>query len=402
MPQKTKTISKIILISFLLSPTANAWVEAPDDGSNILAPLNASSVEQTKVGRLGVQGGLTLSITTAQRDALPTPAEGLLIYNTDTKQLEIYSVGAWKAVGTSSGDTTPLGTIAYFDLDACPQGWTEVTDARGRYLVGEPAGGERGVSSVTGQALTSKENRSVGQHTHPATQEPHSHTYDKGVSQRLIWDGSGSPVKYIWGTETPTSTVTPKITVDNAGSVSGTNAPYIQFLVCKKTSASSSGSSSGGSSGTDVFWKKTGNDVYYNDGNVGVGTSTPTQKMEVTGNLKATGVCIGNDCRSAWPQAEQSWWAYNSYSSGNLGVFYSYDLMQTRPGGISTPINLICECSRVFNGTTSFVANRFNFSYSCPMMYVGVLTYYSFSSSCAEACYFTLRGPGPDYSCYAD
>ncbi|MFG1481686.1 pyocin knob domain-containing S74 family peptidase [Halobacteriovorax sp. HFRX-2_2] len=38
-----------------------------------------------------------------------------------------------------------------------------------------------------------------------------------------------------------------------------------------------------------------------NAGRVGIGVLAPTQKLEVDGNIKATGVCIGADCRTAWP-----------------------------------------------------------------------------------------------------
>ncbi|TAN37010.1 hypothetical protein EPN27_00350, partial [Patescibacteria group bacterium] len=38
-----------------------------------------------------------------------------------------------------------------------------------------------------------------------------------------------------------------------------------------------------------------------NGGSVGVGVSSPTQKLDVAGNIKGTGVCIGTDCKTAWP-----------------------------------------------------------------------------------------------------
>lgn len=41
--------------------------------------------------------------------------------------------------------------------------------------------------------------------------------------------------------------------------------------------------------------------VYESGGNVGIGNTNPTEKLEVDGNIKATQVCIGADCRSAWP-----------------------------------------------------------------------------------------------------
>jgi len=34
---------------------------------------------------------------------------------------------------------------------------------------------------------------------------------------------------------------------------------------------------------------------------VGIGTSSPTQALDVVGNVKANGLCIGTDCRSTWP-----------------------------------------------------------------------------------------------------
>ncbi|MEH0862497.1 tail fiber domain-containing protein [Halobacteriovorax sp. DPLXC-1] len=36
-------------------------------------------------------------------------------------------------------------------------------------------------------------------------------------------------------------------------------------------------------------------------GNIGIGTSTPTEKLEVAGKVKGTELCIGTDCRGAWP-----------------------------------------------------------------------------------------------------
>src|SRR3989344_3428017 len=44
-----------------------------------------------------------------------------------------------------------------------------------------------------------------------------------------------------------------------------------------------------------------------NSGNVGVGTVSPSQKLDVAGYVRgATGLCIGGDCRTAWPSGALS------------------------------------------------------------------------------------------------
>ena len=80
---------------------------------------------------------------------------------------------------------------------------------------------------------------------------------------------------------------------------------------------------------TDGDWLVSGNDMSSNvSGNVGVGTATPAQKLDVNGNIKGTQLCIGADCRSSWPAsagAGDTDWALsgsNMYSnvSGNVGI----------------------------------------------------------------------------------
>lgn len=114
---------------------------------------------------------------------------------------------------TGSGSLS--GAIMYFAASTCPTGWSEVTAARGRYIVGLPASGS--VSSTVGTALTDQENRPAGQHTHSVT---------------VKWPfgggdfGSGSYANF---------SETSRTTDSGSGLVAGTNAPYIQFIVCQKT-----------------------------------------------------------------------------------------------------------------------------------------------------------------------
>jgi len=46
----------------------------------------------------------------------------------------------------------------------------------------------------------------------------------------------------------------------------------------------------------------TANGDVYHRGNVGIGITAPTQKLDVNGYVKGrSGLCIGNDCKTSWP-----------------------------------------------------------------------------------------------------
>ncbi|NBX81482.1 hypothetical protein EBQ90_00090, partial [bacterium] len=78
------------------------------------------------------KGLLPPRMTTAQRNAITSPATGLIIYNSTTSQIEMYNGSGWMGVGS----TIPTGVIAAFASSTCPSGWTEYTAARGRFLRG--------------------------------------------------------------------------------------------------------------------------------------------------------------------------------------------------------------------------------------------------------------------------
>ena len=70
-------------------------------------------------------GFLNARLTTAQRDSLLDPKDGLLIYNTDTKNLNLRQNNAWVDIGTGSTSSTILPTRllsnSYYDatIDDC-------------------------------------------------------------------------------------------------------------------------------------------------------------------------------------------------------------------------------------------------------------------------------------------
>ncbi len=192
------------------------------------------------------------------------PASGYALI--DNELIQYSSVGTNEitlaaASARGSGGTTAAGhtsgTVIYFDVIAAvhlnelknnvaippklitylndtvaniPSGWTEVTAARGRYIVGMPASGT--LAGTTGTALTDLENRAVGQHNHTATDAGHVHALayggGAGGSYAPGMNGESSLSK-------DTGSGAAVITVANSGSVAGTNAPFIQYVTMQKS-----------------------------------------------------------------------------------------------------------------------------------------------------------------------
>jgi len=137
--------------------------------------------------------------------------------------------GSCKTAFTSA----PSGMILFFNLTSCPSGWSEVTTARGRYLVGLPSGGT--LAGTAGQQLTNLENRPVGQHTHTAYDSPHRHSIYHVSSVGLAgtdFQQASSTMAFLYNQTTGGSYT--GVTLANSGTVAGTNAPYVQLLVCQK------------------------------------------------------------------------------------------------------------------------------------------------------------------------
>ena len=126
----------------------------------------------------------------------------------------------------------PPGFVGFFNLTGCPTGWHEDIAARGRYLVGyNSSSGTLG--GTAGTALSNQENRPVGQHNHGITDPQHQHTVNAQATGAT--GGTEKPFRQSGTLNIAvTNFAATEITVNNEGSVAGTNAPYLQLLICQK------------------------------------------------------------------------------------------------------------------------------------------------------------------------
>jgi len=162
-----------------------------------------------------------------------TPAYALSVSGGDIYASGYARGGSQLCIGSdcrSSWGDASTGSVSFFNLASCPSGWSEYTNARGRYVVGLPSGGT--LAGTAGTALSNLENRAVGQHTHNITDPGHAHNTDVTYSG-TIGGMLGNDMDFAW-LEDETDTAYTGVSINNAGSVVGTNAPYMQLLICKK------------------------------------------------------------------------------------------------------------------------------------------------------------------------
>jgi hypothetical protein len=174
-----------------------------------------------------------------------------------------HAVNATNVTGPQAQQVVPTGAVMFFNLAACPTGWSALASAQGRYIVGlDPSGA---LASTVGTALSDQENRSVGQHTHAITDPGHTHGItDPGHAHPPVTASAGAWHYWYWNSATcsgqtvnmqgvaagvcggpadATGSAQTGVTIQGAatgisastaGAVAGTNAPYVQLLACQK------------------------------------------------------------------------------------------------------------------------------------------------------------------------
>jgi hypothetical protein len=120
-----------------------------------------------------------------------------------------------KAEDPSAG-TIPSGLMAYFFRPTgCKRGWTQVTEATGRILIGLPFGGSAG-AAFGGPPLRSKEDRA---HAHRIRGSVSTNAQAMAAASPGLADGYGLHGTYPYSSTTTEST---------------TLLAYVQLLLCRK------------------------------------------------------------------------------------------------------------------------------------------------------------------------
>lgn len=228
-------------------------------GLFVLSGISATT-NRTSVTTLYASGQITAAniiSTTAIQLASDTTAcssgtAGRLSYVSGN--LYVCNGTAWTTVG-GGGASIPTGTVAAFNLASCPSGWSEVTDARGRMLIGV---GTLGAATYTlggtgGYAYVTLTTTEMPSHNHTATTtitrsnsnyDVVGHTGIFGMGQAVANEGSGAVT---------TLTLTAATTVNNNGSGAAheNRPPYLGMLFCEYTG--SGGGGGGGEGGVSML-----------------------------------------------------------------------------------------------------------------------------------------------------
>jgi hypothetical protein len=201
--------------------------------NNATGRVSVAGIVTVKVQGNVARGDFLATSTTAKRAATAGASPGT---GTFARALTAYSGGGAGTVTAllvftaAGGGAVPANMVAYTSAGAAPSGYSEVTGARGRVIVGLPSGGTN--AGTVGTALTNLQDKT---HTHTySTVIAHTHTqigFTSGTGAEAIVNVDASASGYQNANETAST-----------GSASGTTSTaalsdifaYIQYMTIKK------------------------------------------------------------------------------------------------------------------------------------------------------------------------
>lgn len=318
-------MKKIILFLFaiIVSATGFAQVGIGTTSPDASAALDVSAVDK---------GVLIPRMTTTQRTAITTPALGLLVYDTDTKSIWNYDGTAWIEGSGGAGKFVDGASpeIAYFDgrvgigrndPSAVHKLWVEgkkSTDGPNTVVNVEGAYEGTGTSTSTYGLASTAENTGTGTigyaiGTRSTIGNASGGTISLGDASRSEVNNSGAMTSIagsniyisnsgtigttvgLWSTidnnsgNTITEAYTGYFNIDNKGTLSNAYGVYVDY-----TGTANATNSYGlyidsnfnkGSTINYAIYSDSDADSFI-DGNLGVGTSSPQQKVHISGAMR--------------------------------------------------------------------------------------------------------------------
>lgn len=277
---KTLTIVLLFIATYSFAQTG-IGTSTPDPSAKL-------HISATDKGFLPPRVTLT-SVTDAT--TIPNPAEGLLVYNLGSVGLEAgyyyWTSTSWSTIATAS---SPDQMVDYVSVSVISQ--TAIGDNRDLIFTTKN-GGNIPYNTTTGVFTLSANKTYLFQ----AQVRANGASADASYIEYGFVDATSNTL-LVNGTQTITSSTTRTAGFGSNPVINFIYTPTSNQTVKLRTTATTSGTQnivSGtanitqiGSSAIINPWVLSGNNVYNTTGNVGIGSTSPTEKLEVSGNVKAT------------------------------------------------------------------------------------------------------------------
>lgn len=329
-----KSIAKnIIIIAGLSAVTVFAWTgpTAPPPDNNTSAPINVSSTFQSKSGSLWIDGGLGVG----GGATIGTYGGYVGIGSTaPSNKLEVLKASTpCCGVGSTYGLRVNYGGATYTGLHLGDFGYgnASVIQTFNQALSLNPAGNNVGIGTVSPESklhvldtaavttFTGDNDQGIRIGTGNVNNQWSLLGFSGGQGLNIAQIGAqqtvgGSYMSFGTSNGYATGITNTAMTINPSGNVGvGTTNPTEKLDVAGNIKATGNIKAAGAletgnriqtPGGNDLLFEPSGIErmrIMSSTGSVGIGIASPTEKLDVVGNVKGTGLCIGSDCRTSWP-----------------------------------------------------------------------------------------------------
>ena len=256
-----------------------------DNGSNVgigtTSPEASAAMDISSINK----GFLPPRMTTAQRNTIASPAEGLVIYNTDQKTLNVYNGMGWKSVtpitdfvcGSTIVINHAAGAVAPVNKTVVYGTVTGIPGELSKCWITRNLGASQQATVVSDNTEASagwywQFNRKQG-YQYTTTRLPNT-TWISSISETSDWFSANDPCTIELGTGWRIPTKTEWTNVDASGSWTNWNGPFGSALKLHTAGVLGSSDGSLGGRGSDgYYWSSTqdvasyGRYLYFSSGN---------------------------------------------------------------------------------------------------------------------------------------